>query len=57
MLTALFRISSRRLASQSLAKREFATTPVSRAKEELDDLFLPLVGGSALHVLTLRFED
>ncbi|DBA81670.1 TPA: hypothetical protein ACH3X1_007420 [Trebouxia sp. C0004] len=43
MLTALFRSSSRRLASRSFLNREFATTPGSRAKEELDDLFLPLV--------------
>ncbi|KAA6417474.1 MAG: GTPase Der-like, partial [Trebouxia sp. A1-2] len=43
MLTALFRSSSRRLVSPSFLKREFATTPGSRAKEELDDLFLPLV--------------
>ena len=55
MLTALFRSSSRRLASRSFLKREFATTPGSRAKEELDDLFLPLVRALALHVLTLRF--
>ncbi len=56
MLTALFRISSRRVASQNRLKREFAT-PGSRAKEELDDLFLPLVHVLALHVYTLRFKN
>jgi len=57
MLTALFRRSSQRLASRSLLKREVATTPCSRAKEELDDLFLPLVRVLALHLLTLGFEN
>ncbi len=56
MLTALFRSSSRRGASHNLLKREFAT-PGSKAKEELDDIFLPLVRVLALHVFTFRFES